>query len=149
MTNRYYIDPLSGERRVLYVHPVNRKAEKDYASLTEPERVWYTTTRFIICVRDGGLISYYYNGYAKHVDDLVTSLEILGATDAKVLVLRMNALFGPEVPKTAEECNDAIISWPDAPPYTNTEAHGQSELAAATDAESRLNAYALRHGIEP
>jgi len=147
MKNRYYINPLTGEKRVLYVHPIERKAAEDYASLTEPEIVWYTTTRFINCVRDGGLISYYYNGYAEHVQDLVRSLDILGAMDAKTMVLKINALFGAEVPKTAEAINDAILLWPDTPAYKMTEENGQAELAAATDVEQRLNVFTLRHGI--
>ena len=148
MKNRYYADPLTGEKRVLYVHPIDRKAEKDYSTLTEPERVWYTTTKFIICVRDGGLISYYYNGYARYVADLLSSLDILGAVDAKALVLKINALFDVEVPDTSEALNDAIISWPEMPEYRITEENAEAELAAAKDAEARLNDYALRHGIE-
>ena len=146
----HYIDPLTGERRPLEVHPLERKAAQDYASLTEPERVWYTTTRLIFCIRDGGLISYYYNGYAEHVQDLVRSLDTLGAVQAKALVLEVNALFGAEVPKTLDALNAAIESWADAPEiWSVTDRDDDSELDAATDAEQRLNAYALQHGIEP
>lgn len=49
-------------------HRIEIKAEQSYASLTEPERVWYTVTRLLFNIRDGGLISYYYNGYAVHLD---------------------------------------------------------------------------------
>src|SRR5688500_17325955 len=77
-------------------HDIEKKALADYQSLTEPERVWYTVTRLLFNIRNGGLISYYYNGYANHLDDCMRSLEILNAKGMLELVKRENALFGPE-----------------------------------------------------
>ena len=83
----------------MMTHPtknkVEMKAEGSYASLTEPERVWYTVTRLLFNIRNGGLVSYYYNGYAVHLDDCMKSLEILNANGMLELVKRQNALFGP------------------------------------------------------
>ncbi len=131
-------------------HLIEAKAAIDYSSLTEPERVWFTVTRYIFCVRDGGLISYYYNGYAKHVDDLVAALELIGAESARVQVLAINNLYGGRVPKTLNELNAVIDGWADSPVIDRiVNDNGDADLAAAAEAEELLNYYARKQGIEP
>src|SRR5688500_9845636 len=89
-------------------HKIEKKAEAAYASLSEPEKVWYTVTRLLFNIRNGGLISYYYNGYAVHLDDCMQSLRTLNAQGMLELVERENALFGPEVPRDMERINQII-----------------------------------------
>jgi hypothetical protein len=132
------------------MHPIERKAASNYNSLTKPERVWYTVTRLIFCVRDGGLISYYYNGYATSVDDLVPALDLIGAKEAKALVLRMNSLFGARVPKSLEGLNATINGWSLSPQddrFVND--NNDAEQRAVTEAETLLAKYVSQHGIEP
>lgn len=135
-------------------HRIEIKAEQSYASLTEPERVWYTVTRLLFNIRDGGLISYYYNGYAVHLDDCMQSLQILNASGMLELVKRENALFGPEVPRDSERINQIIESWADDPETLKRlesmeRENGESnrELKEADALEALLQAYSRRHGL--
>lgn len=136
-------------------HRIEMKAERSYSSLTEPEMVWYTVTRLLFNIRNGGLISYYYNGYAVHLDDCMKSLEILHATGMLELVKRQNALFGPEVPRDMERINQIIESWADDPAMLKRleamerEDEGSDrELKEADVLEVLVEAYAKLHGLE-
>ena len=95
---------LSPENRAL--RRIQDKAQGNYASLTEPERVWFTVTALLISIRNGGLISYYYNSYADHLDDCMQALEALGAREMLELVRHVNSSFGECVPKTFEARNE-------------------------------------------
>lgn len=134
---------------------IETKAQADYRSLTEPERVWYTVTRLLFNIRNGGLISYYYNGYAVHLDDCMRSLELLNAQGMLELVKQENALFGSEVPRDMEAINRIIESWADDPEMVRRleESDGadetERELREADAVEAALEAYAKRHGLEP
>lgn len=143
----HIINPLTLEWEPRRLHPIEEKAIGSYDSLTDVERAWYTITRLIFCIRDGGLISYYYNGYAEHVRDLVPALEAVGATDAKALVLRMNSLFGPEVPRTIDDINAAIKQWPNTRKVRRITSDNDAEQSAASDAEERLREYVAAHGL--
>lgn len=130
-------------------HAIEAKASTSYASLTGPERVWYTVTRYMVCVRDGGLISYYYNGDAEHVEDLLTSLTLLGARLALEQIRTMNGLFGKQVPSSLEALNEVINSWPDSPRINAiVNDNNEAEQRAASEAEALLKQYAEQHGIE-
>ncbi len=72
---------------------IEDKGLNNYQALTETERVWYCVSCLTISVRNGGLVSYYYNSYADHIEDLMKALVTLGAKDMLDLVKRMNALF--------------------------------------------------------
>jgi hypothetical protein len=136
-------------------HRIESKAETDYESLMEPERVWYTVTRLLFNIRNGGLISYYYNGYAVHLDDCMRSLEILDAKGMLELVRRQNALFGPAVPRDVARVNEIIESWADDPKMLKRIEEmerevGESdrELKEADAVEVLLERYSKLHGLE-
>jgi hypothetical protein len=136
-------------------HKLEKKAEADYASLSEPEKVWYTVTRLLFNVRNGGLISYYYNGYAVHLDDCMQSLRTLNAQGMLELVKRENALFGAEVPRDTEKINQIIESWADDPEMLKRieemereEDESHRELKEADVVEALLEEYAKLHGLE-
>jgi hypothetical protein len=136
-------------------HRIEMKAERSYSSLTEPERVWYTITRLVFNIRNGGLISYYYNGYAAHLDDCMKSLEILNAKGMLELVRRENALFGPEVPRDMERINQIIESWADDPAMLKRleelereDEETNRELKEADTLEALLETYARQRGLE-
>ena len=128
---------------------IEERSGRDYSTLSEPERVWYNATRVTICVRNGSLISYYYNGYAEHVDDLLISLSVLGADDMLALVKRMNVLFGEPMPKSLEGLNDVIDSWEDGGPEEDeSDRIAEVEQAAADQVDELLIHYSRVHGIE-
>jgi hypothetical protein len=136
-------------------HKIEKKAEADYGSLSEPERVWFTVTRLLFNIRNGGLISYYYNGYAVHLEDCMRSLRTLDAQGMLELVKRENALFGAEVPRDMEQINQIIESWADDPEMLarieekeRQEDESQRELKEAEVVEALLVEYAKLHGLE-
>jgi hypothetical protein len=134
---------LSPEDRAL--RRIQAKGRASYASLTEPERVWFTITPLLISIRNGGLISYYYNPYADHLDDCMRALEALGATKMLELVRHVNSWFGGSVPKTTEARNAAIESWPDF----DDAFVGEREQAEADRVERALSVYVVEHGLVP
>jgi hypothetical protein len=129
---------------------IELKALQNYAGLSEPERVWYTVTRLLFNIRNGGLISYYYNGYAVHLDDCMRSLELLEAEGMLGLMKRTNALFGATVPKDMETINDVIASWVDDLEKTGVseELEAEDELGEANAVERALQSYVQVNGLE-
>ena len=72
--------------------------------------MYFTVSPLIFSIRNGGLISYYYNSYADHISDCMESLRTLNAKEASSLVEAMNALFGESVPRDAsKERGDPIL----------------------------------------
>ena len=50
---------------------VDRAFEKGgYSRLSDDERVWFNLQSLTQAIYDGGIISYYYNSSADHLDDL-------------------------------------------------------------------------------
>ena len=62
-------------------------------------------------------MGYYSNAKAGAVDDCVHALDVIGATNTRKLVERVNGLFKQGVPTDMEERNMEIEHWP-----TSTEA---------------------------
>jgi hypothetical protein len=132
---------LSPEDRAL--RRIQQKAQADHASLTEPERVWFALTPLLLSIRNGGLISYYYNAYADHLDDCMRALEALDARGMLELVRHVNSWFGESVPKTVEARNAAIETWTDFDDSLIEE----RELMEADRVEQALSAYIVEHGL--
>ena len=132
---------LSPENRAL--RRIQDKARGSYASLTEPERVWFTVTALLISIRNGGLISYYYNQYADHLDDCMQALEALGAREMLELVRHVNSSFGECVPKTFEARNALINSWTD---FDGAFIADREQIEAAR-VDQALSAYIVEHGL--
>jgi hypothetical protein len=129
---------------------IEQKARENYEALSEPERVWFTVTRLLLNIRSGGLISYYYNGYAVHLDDCMRSLAILKADGMLNLVKRTNALFGSEVPDDLDAINDIIAAWVNNPEKMrlSEELEAEDESAEANSVERMLHDYVKKHGLE-
>jgi hypothetical protein len=128
---------------------IEEKGLNNYQALTAPERVWYCVSCLTISARNGGLVSYYYNSHADHIEDLMTSLVTLGATDMLELMNRMNALFSRPIPIDLELLYEEIASWDDdVSKEAECERIGELEQAAASDLEQKLEMYSREHGIE-
>jgi hypothetical protein len=52
---RHQIVTRQSAERELVLSQIEKKGNQAYDSLSDSERVWYTTTRLIFCIRDGGL----------------------------------------------------------------------------------------------
>lgn len=90
------------------------KANTDYQSLTQAERVWFNTERLIAEVDNGGLISLYYNSFADTMDETLQDLELLDAHEVRELLMKMNALFPGSMPSRNSEVRNMLIdSWED------------------------------------
>jgi hypothetical protein len=86
--------------------------QSGYAALSEDERVWFNLRSLIDSVENGGLISYFYNSGANTFEDCRTALRRLNALKILTLVDRVAGLFGTDVPRTVDERNAVIESWP-------------------------------------
>src|SRR5688572_11741622 len=90
-----------------------RLADNGYDSLREPEKDWINVRALIDSTENGGMISYFYNSPADHLDDCLAALDRLNANEMKGLVLRLCSLFPEGVPAKIEERNATIDSWED------------------------------------
>ncbi len=86
--------------------------QSGYAALSEDERVWFNLRSLIDSVENGGLISYFYNSGADTFEDCRTALRRLNALKILTHVDRVAGLFGADVPRTVDEHNVVIDSWP-------------------------------------
>jgi Domain of unknown function (DUF4375) len=82
-----------------------------YPSLSDVEKAWFNTRSLIDFVNNGGAISYFYNSGADNWIDCRRALEALNAIDVRLLVERVAALFGENVPDDVETRNAIIESW--------------------------------------
>jgi hypothetical protein len=115
---------------------IEKKGNEAYDSLSDSERVWFTTTRLIFCIRDGGLPSYFYNGYSKHVTDCMRSLQLLGATEMHEMVRRMNRIDWERQPRLFDVLREMLRSW------TGADAReSERELQEANRLEEKLDEY--------
>ena len=124
------------------------KAEHNVESLTEPELAYLTVKALVASIQNGGLISYYYNNYADHLEGCMESLARIGATDMLKLVGEMNGLFGESVPADLEARNAVINFWGDNPQTDaklDSMSENEQELAEATDA--LLEDYLRQNGL--
>lgn len=83
-----------------------------YAGLTEPERMWLNIRRLIDSTNNGGIISYYYNDGADHLEDCMKAVRELDTSDVLLAIERINSLFSKGVPKSQQERNEIISAWP-------------------------------------
>jgi hypothetical protein len=121
---------------------IEKKGNEAYDSLSDSERVWFTTTRLIFCIRDGGLPSYFYNGYSKHVADCMRSLQLLGAAEMHEMVRRMNRIDWERQPGLFDVLRELLRSW------TGADAkESERELQAAKRLEERLDEYVTTHRL--
>lgn len=115
---------------------IEKKGNEAYDSLSDPERVWFTTTRLIFCIRDGGLPSYFYNGYSAHVGDCMRSLQLLGATELHEMVRRMNRIDWERQPRLFDVLRELLKSWTGADARET-----ERELQEANRLEEKLDEY--------
>jgi hypothetical protein len=128
---------------------IENKGLRAYSTLTEAERTWYLVSTLTISVRNGSLISYYYNSGADNLNDLMGALERLGAEDMLQLVRRVNALFKEPVPKTLEGRNESMALWQeDGPEERALDEVAALELAAASKLDALIEVFSRDHGIE-
>jgi hypothetical protein len=86
--------------------------QSGYAALSEDERVWFNLRSLIDSVENGGLISYFYNSGADTFEDCRMALRRLNALKILTHVDNVAGLFGADVPRTVDERNAVIDSWP-------------------------------------
>ncbi|MFC4314431.1 DUF4375 domain-containing protein [Steroidobacter flavus] len=130
---------IQSERELAFVK-IEQKGNATYDSLSEPERVWFTITRLIFCIRNGGLPSYFYNGYAKHVVDCMQALQTLGAVEMLEMVRRMNRIDWEREPGVLDVIGGLIKSWTGADARST-----QRELREARRVEEALDEYVTKH----
>jgi hypothetical protein len=129
-------------QRELLLSQIEKKGNEAYDSLSDSERVWFTTTRLIFCIRDGGLPSYLYNGYSRHVADCMRSLQLLGAAEIHEMVRRMNRIDWEREPGLFDVLRELLRSW------TGIDARqSERELQAAKRLEERLDEYVTTHRL--
>ena len=89
---------------------LSQKAVADYVSLTPDERVWFNC-HSLMEQAENGIISFYYNENADHVNDTIQGLEKIGFTEPVELLKKINALFPDGIVPDIEKRNEIINSW--------------------------------------
>lgn len=84
-----------------------------YDSLSQNEKVWFTTRSLIDSIEGGGLISYFYNHDADHWPDCLVSLELLQSIQIKSIIMMVADLFVNGVPTSIDSRNAQIELWDD------------------------------------
>ena len=115
---------------------IERRARESYESLTAPERVWYTVTTLLFCIRDGGLSSYFYNGYSVHLADCIRSLEVLGASEMREMLVNASKDFRNGDPTLRALIKSLWRSW-----TGGEERDSQYELDQAAVVEKKLDEF--------
>ena len=82
-----------------------------FDSLSHAERVWVVTRELMDATDNGGLISYFYNSGADHLQACLEALDERGAGAVKEQVLKQCRLFRSKVPSTVGGRNAIISSW--------------------------------------
>lgn len=91
---------------------VDKEANEGYQSLTADERILFNIESLIIAADDGGIISFYYNSGAEHMEETIEDLRSIKATNIIKMLKRINALFPNGRPSTnIDERNLVISSW--------------------------------------
>jgi len=86
--------------------------DQGYDALTADEKVWFTVRTLIDTTENGGIVGYYCNYGAFHMEDCMAALDRLGAYDVRKQVQQVNALF-PEGVADFYRRNAMISSRPD------------------------------------
>ena len=89
---------------------VSEKGMADYGSLSPDERVWFNC-HTLMEQADSGIISFYYNESADHVDDTIHDLEKIGFSEPIAYLKKINSLFPGGVVPDIEKRNEIINSW--------------------------------------
>ena len=88
------------------------KAEDDYASLTEKERVLYNLRRVMDAVNGRGLMSLYETNDYYYAEDSVEDLYTAGLDEVAAIIESANAMFPGGCPaEETEERLEIIDSW--------------------------------------
>jgi hypothetical protein len=86
--------------------------EKGYLSFNLDERIWFNVRGLIDVIENGGLISFYYNYGADHLDDILEDLKKIDAIDVINILQKVNELFPNAIPpKDIDKRNEVIDSW--------------------------------------
>jgi len=114
------------------------------------EKVWFCVRSLIDAINDGGLVSYFYNSQAAHIEDCQAALQVLDAPEVATHVARAAKFFGRRVPADIEARNDIINSWADDGPAVTFFEHVDAVLAPLLDdLERKLSAYVAASGLLP
>ncbi len=88
------------------------KAEDDYASLTDEERVVYNLRKVMDAVNGKGLMRLYEDGDYYYAEDSVEDLYTAGLDEVAAIIESANAMFpGGCPPEESEERIEIIDSW--------------------------------------
>jgi len=91
---------------------VEKSLDKGYESLSADERIWYNVRTLIDAADNGGLISFYYNYGADHLDETVSDLKHIGSSEVIHIIEQINALFPKALPpRNIDKRNESINSW--------------------------------------
>jgi Domain of unknown function (DUF4375) len=129
----------------------DRWDREGYLSLSSEERTWLNIRSLIDSIENGGLISYFYNSGADTIEDCLRDLEALGASNVRIQVARVCALFPGGVPSEIGARNAIINSWSDDKGQSSLD-HLLEEVDDALmplleDLEVRLTLYLRRCGL--
>ncbi len=92
---------------------VDKYFKSGIGSLSLGERIWLYIRSLIDATENGGLISYFYNPGAEHLQDCLLALNELRAIDVKTEVQKILKYFPDGVPDDIDKRNDIINSWND------------------------------------
>lgn len=93
---------------------INKVDEIGYEKLSENERLWFNIRDLIDSADNGGLISFYYNSGADHLDETIEDLAKLNASEVIEILSKINKLFpNAKPPKDIDARNETISSWED------------------------------------
>ncbi|REJ85751.1 MAG: DUF4375 domain-containing protein [Acidobacteria bacterium] len=96
-----------------WVALVDRSYQVGYDVLSPDERTWLNAQSLLQALENGGLISFFYNSGADHLEDTKKALERLGLVEMQQLLDGVCDLFPDGVPGDIDARNDVISSWPD------------------------------------
>ncbi|WP_197204003.1 DMP19 family protein [Crateriforma conspicua] len=128
-----------------------KMSTQGYNSLDEAEQVWLNARGLIDAVHDGGLVSYFYNGWADDYDDMIDALTELEAFDVLEIVEQFGGLFGDEVPDDINQRNSIIDSWGENGPESKYCDRVDDDLMPLLDEleNGPLRAFLVKHGFNP
>lgn len=86
------------------------KGMADYSALTSDERVWFNC-HSLMEQADSGIISFYYNESADHVNDTIEDLGKIKFNEPVELLKKINSLFPGGIVPDIEKRNEIINSW--------------------------------------
>lgn len=118
-----------------------------YVALSEDEQAWLNLRSLIDSVENGGLISYFYNSGADRLEDCLTALRRLDAFRVVTCVESVARLFGAPVPRTVDERNRVIDSWPDGAHDKLLDEVDSELMPLVGDLDRQLESFVSRQGL--